>query len=225
MKKKSTGSLLALAIIIFVVFGCQKFKSNETQNTNVTSPSNNLKVENYNTNGNSTTSAAMPSSKAIAWELANKLSMAAILYDLKGFESSDSLSKAKILAQEVGATVPVFPTKTGDKSKDTAAIMAYLLKDVNKNIGDSVKSKYGQEEAALFEMSLKSNVLLLIYAPGDSMGKTVAKVIRTNAKIANLPENLWMPAVSKIEGGASFDDVKTAILEMQTSVGQSLGKS
>ncbi len=40
----------------------------------------------------------MPSSKAIAWELANKLSMAAILYDLKDVESSDSLSKAKILA-------------------------------------------------------------------------------------------------------------------------------
>ncbi len=218
MKKNSTGSLLALAMVVFVVIGCQKSKNNETQNTSVNLPSNNWKVENYNTNGNST-------SKAIAWELANKLSMAAILYDLKGVESSDSLSKAKILAQEVGATVPAFPMKTGDKSKDTAAIMAYLLKNVNKDIGTSVKSKYGQEEAALFEMSLKSNVLLLIYGPGDSTGKTVAKVIRSNAKTANLPENLWMPAVSKIESGASFDDVKTAILEMQTNVGKSLGKS
>ena len=166
-----------------------------------------------------------PSGRAVAWELGDKLSMAAILYDLKGVESSDSLSKAKILAQEAGATVLAFPTKTGDKSKDTAAIMAYLLNDVNKNIGGSIKSKYGQEEAALFEMSLKSNVLLLIYAPGDSLGKTVAKVIRTNGKTANLPENLWLPAVGTIESGASFDEVKNAILEMQTNVGQSLGKS
>ena len=199
-------------------------KNGEVKNISVNSGTSNTILQNT-PDAYSTPLTNAPSGRAVAWELGDKLSMAAILYDLKGVESSDSLSKAKILAQEAGATVPAFPTKTGDKSKDTAAIMAYLLNDVNKNIGGSVKSKYGQEEAALFEMSLKSNVLLLIYAPGDSLGKTVAKVIRTNGKTANLPENLWLPAVGKIESGASFDEVKNAILEMQTNVGQSLGKS
>lgn len=224
MKKKSTGSLLALSIIVFVAAGCGMLKNSEVKNTNVNSGGNSTVMTN-NTKTLSTPSTNAPSGRAVAWELGNKLSMAAILYDLKGVESSDSLSKAKILAQEVGATVPIFPTKTGDKSKDTAAIMAYLLKDVNKDIGGNVKSKYGQEEAGLFEMSLKSNVLLLIYGPGDSTGKTVAKVIRTNAKTANLPENLWMPVVSKIESDASFDEVKDAIMQMQTDVSQHLGKS
>ncbi len=224
MKRNLTGSLLALSIIVFVAAGCGMMKNGEVKNTSVNSGSSSPILPNT-PDAYSTPPTNAPSGRAVAWELGNKLSMAAILYDLKSVQSSDSLSKAKILAQEVGATVPAFPAKTGDKSKDTAAIMAYLLNDVNKNIGGSVKSKYGQEKAALFEMSLKSNVLLLIYAPGDSMGKTVAKVIRTNAKTANLPENLWMPAVGKIESGASFDEVKNAILEMQTNVGQSLGKS
>lgn len=223
MNNKLTNSLLALAVLIVAAMGCQKFKNTEAQNTSVNSSANTLKPE--NNNAAPTVPDAMPSGKAIAWNLADKLSMAAILYDLKGTETSDSLSKAKILAAEVGAVVPMFPVKTGEKSKDTAAILAYLLSDVGKNVGGNVKTKYGQKEAALFEMSLKSNVLLLLYAPGDSMGKTVAKVIRSNAKIADLPENLWLPTVTKIESDASFDDVKDAIMEMHTDVSQYLSKS
>ncbi|MGI8788320.1 MAG: hypothetical protein ACR2HG_11225 [Pyrinomonadaceae bacterium] len=224
MKQNITNSFLALMLVVFVAAGCQNFKSGQARNTAANVPDGNVKVENYNADP-TVPNTTMPSSKAIAWNLADKLSMAAILYDLKGAESSDSLSKAKILAREVGATVPSFPVKSGDKSKDTAAILAYLLNDVNKNIGSQVKAKYGQSEAALFEMSLKSNILLLLYAPGDSMGKTVAKVITANAKTAGLPENLWMPTVQKIESGASFDEVKNAILKMQTDVSQHLGKS
>lgn len=225
MKKNLTGSLLALAVIVFVVIGCQKFRNNDAQNTAGDSSNNSSKVENYNTNPNSSSSNNMPSSQAIAWELANKLSTAAILYDLKGAETSDSLTKAKILANEVGAEVPPFPAKSGDKIKDTGAVLGYLLSDVFKNIGGKVKAKYGQKEASLFEISLKSNVLLLIYGAGEKEGKTVATVIRNNAKIAELPENLWMPVVTKIESDGSFSDVKDAILEMQTNVSRYLSKS
>lgn len=223
MKKNLTGSLLALAVIVFIAAGCGMLKNSEVKNTSVNSVSSNT-VSPNTPDAPPSPSTNAPSGKAIAWNLADKLSMAAILYDLKGAETSDSLSKAKILAAEVGAVVPMFPIKTGEKSKDTAAILAYLLNDVGKNVGGSVKTKYGQKEAALFEMSLKSNVLLMLYAPGDSMGKTVAKVVRSDAKAADLPENLWLPTVTKIESGASFDDVKDAIMEMHTDVSQYLAK-
>lgn len=217
MKKNSTNLLVLLAVIFFVALGCKLLKGNKE----------NVKVDLDNrtkTNQSSSPSTKMPPSKAIAWELGNKTSLAAILYNVTGNQSSDSLSKAKILAEAVGATVPPFPTKTGDKIKDTAAILGYLLNDVFKNVGAKVKDKYGETEAALFEMSLKTNTLLLIYGPGDSTGTTMVQVIKSRAKTGDLPENLWMPLVNKIEGGASFDEVKEAVLKLQTDVSDYLNK-
>lgn len=227
MKRYLLDTVLVLAVAIFAALGCSASKNGEaTTNTTINSVNTTTVTNTTATNSaaDSTSSAKMPPSKAIAWELGNKLSLAAVLYDLKGTETSDSLSKAKVLANEVGAEVPSFPAKTGDKIKDSAAIIAYLLNDTSKNIGAKINSKYGSAEAALFEMSLKSNTLLLIYGPGDSTGTAVAKMIRTNAKTADLPENLWLPLVSKIESKGSFDDVKDAVLEMQSNVGQYLNK-
>lgn len=221
MQKNLMNSLAVLAIVIFVAAGCSMMKKADEKNTTVSS---------NNTTANTpdavpSSSVKAPPGKAVAWNLGNNLGMAAILYDLKGSATSDSLSKAQILAQEVGASVPPFPSKSGDKIKDTASILGWLLNDAFKDVGSAVKTKYGAEEAALFEISLKADVLLLIYGPGEKEGQTIAKVIRNNAKTANLPENLWMPLVDKIESSASFDDVKSAVLEMQKNVSQHLNKA
>jgi hypothetical protein len=214
MYRNLAGSLLALIALVAAVTGCGMLKD-LSKNTAVNSGSNTA-------NTSATPPTNVPTPKAIAWELGNSVSVAAILYDLKGNETSDSLSRAKILAQEVGATIPSFPTKTGNKIKDTAAIMGYLLNDINKGVGNKVSQKYSAAEAALFEMSLKSNTLLLFYGPGDKTGQVVAKVIRSNAKVGGLPEKLWMPVVNKIESSASFDDVKDAVMAMQKDVGDHL---
>lgn len=219
--QKNVGNLLAAtAIVVFLAAGCSMTKKAAEQNTTVSST-----TTANNANAVPASSVKVPPSKAIAWNLANNLGMAAILYDLKGAATSDSLSKAQILAQEVGTSVPAFPSKSGAKIKDTAAILSWLLNDVFKNVGSAVKTKYGAEEAALFEISLKSNILLLIYGPGEKEGATIAKVIRNNAKTANLPETLWMPLVDKVESGASFDEVKEAVLDMQKDVSQYLNKA
>ncbi len=221
MRKNLSNSLAALAIVVFAALGCNMSKNGGATNGGANSSGNNTVAAN-------TPDAAPPSavlsSRSIAWNLANTLTSAAILYDKKGVETSDALTKAKILAQEVGANIPPFPAKTGDRTKDTSAIIGYLMSGFEK-IGDKINKKYGREEAGLFEMSLKSNVLLLFYGPGEKEGKTIARLIRSHAQDARLPENLWLPAVEKIEANASFDAVKDAILAMQADVGNYLGNS
>ena len=212
MKKQSTNLLIILTVAIMIVAGCKLPKLGGEKNVPVdTNNQPNIKQ--------SPPPSTKPlSSKLIAWELGNKISIAAILYNATGNESTDSLPKAKILAREVGADIPPFPQKTGDKIKDTATILGYLLRDVGKNVGGKVKDKYGEVEAALFEMSLKTNVLLVIYVPNDSTALATAKVIRDRAKTGGLPENLWLPLVNKIEGGGSFNEIKDMALKMQTDV-------
>ena len=214
MKKNLSNLLVISAAAILLVAGCKLPKiggGNIDTNPPKTTPS-------------TAPTTKMPSSKLIVWELGNKTSTAAILYGLTGKESGDSLPKAKILAREVGADIPPFPSRKGDKIKDTVEILGYLLNDFGKKFGSKIKDKYGDTESALFEMSLKANTLLLIYVANDSTSLAVAKVIRDRAKIGGLPENLWMPVVSKIESGASFDVVKEAIFQMQSDVSGHLSK-
>ena len=90
--------------------------------------------------------------------------------------------------------------------------------DAGKSIIGKVKEKYGQEHADLFEMSLKSNLLLLMYGPGEKEGKAITNVIKRNGERAHVPANLWQPVVDKVETGESFDDVKAAVFKMQEDV-------
>ena len=170
-----------------------------------------------------TSSNSQPaSSKAIAWELGNKLSVAALLYDLNGTPNSDSFMKAKALAATVDAQVPPFPAKTGDKAKDTAAILYYLLNEAGKPIIKKINEKHGVDHGQLFEMSLKANLLLTLYGPGEKDALAISGVIKRNATRLNLPANLWQPLVDKVEAGAPFAEVKDAVFKMQQSVGRYL---
>ena len=204
-------------LLALIATACGTTKSNDVKSGDSSSVGANT-AKGTNADSSPSPASVKPPSKAIAWELGNQLSLAALLYNARGIENTESLTKTKILASEFGAEVLPFPARTGDKVEDSAAIMAYLLNDGGKTIIGKVKEKYDQEHADLFEMALKSNLLLLMYGPGDKTGKTIAGVITRNGTRARLPESLWQPVVSKVEADASFDDVKTAVFKMQEDV-------
>ena len=187
-------------------------------------PARPASVDTSVTNGNSATSTTnLPANgKAVAWELGNKLSLAALLYDMNGTENSDSFKKAKTLAATMDAQVPPFPAKTGNKAEDGAAIVSYLLNEAGKPIIQKIKEKHGAEHGQLFEMSLKSNLLLMLYGPGESEAIAIGGVIKRKGTRLNLPQNLWQPVVDKVEAGAPYADVKDAIFKMQRDVGEYL---
>ncbi len=212
-------------LLMLVASGCGATKSSEVERTANLSGGDTIATQGTNAVPSPSPASATSSSKAIAWELGNKLSLAALLYNAQGTENSESLTKAKILAGAFGAQVPPFPTKTGGKAKDSAAITAYLLNDAGKTIIEKVEERYDKDHADLFEMSLKSNLLLMMYGPGEKTGKTIADVIERNGMRAKLPESLWQPVVSKVETDASFDDVKEAIFKMQADVRRHLDRA
>src|SRR4051795_5366574 len=69
------------------------------------------------------------SSKAVCWELGSKLSLASVLHS----ESNDKalvdrqFALAVNAASKLGIKLPDLPAKTGEKAKDSAAVLHYLL--------------------------------------------------------------------------------------------------
>ncbi len=219
---------LVLAVAIGLT-GCGAAPSNEKGGTNNarTETAATTTTGNSNTEAASATSGvAKPTTKGMAWMLGSNLSLAALMHDRGATEQSDSLlGKARILANELKVEVPPLPVKTGESAKDGAATLGYMLNEAGRAIGQKLKEQYDQSHADLFELALKSNILLMMYSPGESTGKTIAGVIERNGPRANLPEGLWKPVVDKIEAGASFEDVKEAVFKMHTDVRRHLEAS
>lgn len=157
----------------------------------------------------------------LAWELGSRLSLAAI-----GYNEGASLETVKSMIKDVrpvakffGAEIPSLPTKTGQFSKDSAEILNYILNTVGDNIGSKIASLYPNDHLCLFEVALKSNILLLIYGPGDDISKAIANVIRERAPSAKIPLHIWRSVVNKIESQASYEEVKEAVVRMHEEVG------
>jgi len=160
------------------------------------------------------------STRERVWELGGKLSLAA-LGAANGAPAASVdrvFQSAKEIATSLGVDLPPLPERSLDKAKAQADVLGYLLRDAGAPIAEKLGSTYGADHAALFEVAVKSNLLLLLYSPGEQEGKTIADVIRRRAPDAKLPEQLWRDVPAKVAAGAYFDDVKTAVAKMQSDV-------
>ena len=162
--------------------------------------------------------------RQVAWDLGTDLGLAAIGHASGAPKASVAsvLAKAKKLAATIPVDVPELPVKTGDKAKDSAASIQYLITEAGEPIGKALRARHDVAHVALFEMAAKSQLLLLLYAPGDSLGPSLVSVIKRNAPRADLPESLWMPVADKVQAGAPFAEVKAAVTRMHADVSKYL---
>jgi len=54
----------------------------------------------------------------------------------------------------------------------------------------NVGEQFGKNAGLLFEISVKSNLLILLYEPGDDQG--IGSVIQARCNEIGLPNNLWL---------------------------------
>jgi hypothetical protein len=170
--------------------------------------------------GKSTPDAQQFSTKEKVWALGNKISLAA-LGSAEG-APADAVSHlydaAKVIAKDLGTDLPPLPKLTGEKTKDDAEALAYLLQDAGSPVGGFLKTKYGEEYSALYELAVKSQTLNILYLPNDSISTAIGESIQHNATKAGLPETLWKPLLAKISGGASFQEMQDELRKLESGV-------
>src|SRR3954463_1001596 len=132
------------------------------------------------------------STRARAWDLGAKLSFAAIgAYEGAPKASVDKVfASAAALGSGLGVTVPALPDLPLNRDQAKAQVIDYILKTAGAPIAESLGKSYGADHAALFEVSVKSSLLLLLYAPGEEIGNSVAGVLRKRAPDARIPDAL-----------------------------------
>jgi hypothetical protein len=112
------------------------------------------------------------------------------------------------------------PALSGDKAKDGAAGMHYLLKEQGAELGRKISTDFGESSAATYELAIKINMLPMLYIddPKDTMGDTMAEVFGRLSKRANLPDTAMGPIIAKLKVRAPMNEVTDMALELNKSL-------
>lgn len=151
-----------------------------------------------------------------AWVLGSKLSMAGTLH-AQGADKAliaRQFAAASAAATSFGLKLPSLPARTGDRVKDSASVMHYLITTTGNPIGSVLVKSYGAEHSAIFEVALKSNMLLILYGPGESTAKTIAGVIRSRAANAKYMNGMTAKLLQLIDQQATFEQVKAELFDI-----------
>ncbi len=156
--------------------------------------------------------------KAAAWKIGDQLSLAGLLYSQGGEDDNvkQLLDSITPLTDAIKIQVKPFPPRAETPMATYAAVIEYLIKGDGAEIGRQIGAQFGKNAGLLFEISVKSNLLILLYEPGDDQG--IASVIESRCNEAGLPNNLWLDVVNAVNSKASKDEVKNAVFKMHDDV-------
>lgn len=174
-----------------------------------------------------TASSAMTPTRA-AWLLGSRMSLAALAHD-RGIAAQNVpvwFADAKSASTFLGTSIDELPEPAAadDTSPASRQAINYLLVN-GQRIGRELAKQQGTEQSAIFEIALKSNLLLLLYTPGTSAGDSIATAISKAAPQAKLPDELWQPLVDALNKRMSQTDVRSAVRKMHGDIERYLAQS
>src|SRR5215510_5508427 len=162
---------------------------------------------------------------AAAWRLGDRLSLAAFLFARGGQDDAveQLLSSIKPITEAMGITIAPFPPRSATSVDTYGEVIVYLVEGAGAETGRALAAKFGKDASLLYDAAIKSNLLLLLYEPGDDHG--LGGVIRSRMSEAGLPEQLWIGVVKAIDAKASQSELKDAVLKMHEAVTSYLGRA
>jgi hypothetical protein len=162
--------------------------------------------------------------KAAAWRLGDQLSLAALLYAQGNQDEKveELLASIKPVAEAMELEIKPFPARSSDSAQTYADVIHYLIDGDGADLGREISEKFGNAAGTLFEVSVKSNLLILLYQPGEDQG--IGGVIQARMSEIGMPENLWIGLVNAIKSNAPEGDVKDAVFKMHDDVAAYLGQ-
>lgn len=156
-----------------------------------------------------------------AWLLGSKLSLAALAHGrgAPGEDVQQLMDQSRSLARLFGITLDDLPNRPlGIDSDDVPEkALDYLFKTGNQ-IGTELARRQGIETAALFEIAVKSNVLLVLYEPGSSTVEAISTAITQAGARGKLPADLWQPLVDLLGRQAPVDEVRAGVYRLHADV-------
>ena len=161
--------------------------------------------------------------KAAAWRIGDHMSLAGLLYAQGGEQQNvdELIASVKPLTEAMQIKIKPFPPRGASQVETYAEVIQYLIKGDGAEMGRQIGKDFGKSAGMLFEIAVKSNLLILLYEPGDDQG--IADVLQSRCTEIGLPNNLWFDMVNTVRSNGSKEDVKDAVFKMHDDVAAYLG--
>lgn len=165
--------------------------------------------------------APVVNSRRAAWQLGSKLSLAALAqgHGMDAEQVATWIHDARQAAEFLGTSFAELPKSAtdGDSQTTTNTAHRYLLQQ-GQQIWQDLSKTHGLDHAALFEIAVKSNVLLVLYEPGGSTAKAISAAIAQSAPRTGLPANLWRPLLEAMDQELPPAELHAAVRQMHAAV-------
>jgi len=159
-----------------------------------------------------------------AWRLGSNLSKAALAQDLGvATENIDGwFQEARAAAGSLDTSLTDMPAPANNEDASLSRGTLNYLFLQGQQVGRDLAGRYPADHAALFEVAVKSNLLLVLYKPGSSAANAISTAIAGAAPRANLPPELWQPLLDTISNQAPPARVQAAVRQLHADVDKHL---
>jgi len=130
------------------------------------------------------------------------------------------LAQSRARAELLGTSLADLPPRPAGDDAPPANV-EYLFAE-GQRLGRELATRHGPDHAALLELALKSNLLLVLYEPERRIAETAATAITDAAERAQLPPELWKPLVSTLADQLSDAAVQQAVFRLHDDMDQFL---
>ena len=156
--------------------------------------------------------------KVGAWMMGGQLGLAALIYFRNTGSHQQFFEEAKFRGKELGIEVRDFPPRPGKSTEGILAMLEYFNQGDGARIASDLQQKYGAYHATLYDVSSHLYQIPLIYDLDPAMGDKLVTRMRSNLTRIKVPDKLWQPVDDVVAKRKSFDEVKTAVLQMDKDV-------
>lgn len=171
--------------------------------------------------------AGTGTTRAASWAIGSNLGFAGMLYAQgAAAEMVDNyFGKAQSIASssEIGIDIRPLPAKSGTMPETMADVIHYLIQGDGWAVGQALSDKFDTDHGRLFEVAVKSGLLMILYQPGDDSG--IGEVLKDRCGALGLPGELWTPVTDAIDAKQDSEAVRDAVLAMHDNVLNYLLKS
>ncbi len=151
----------------------------------------------------------------LAWLLGGKLGLAHLAASEGATEDEIAIwiKETEVLSNKLEIPLP----QLASDSQEVAVQVTTLLEAAART-GEDLRVKHGVNHAALLEISLKTNALLVLSEKHPELAPAIAKAVEDAAERAELPSFLWRKMHTALIDGATPDEIFEAVSEMHDNV-------
>ena len=158
----------------------------------------------------------------LAWVLGAKLGLAAVapLMDSDGPSAALGEDWQVVAIAELLNVTP--PTPSAEATEAAPALAAAALLREARVVGGELARRHGSDHAALFEVAVKTNLLLLLYRENPALAAPIQRAVEAAARRGKLPDGAWRPLVEVLANQPSEAELRSAVYRLQADVEKTL---